>query len=137
MTDERSADPNRRDLATRVKIVWGLYAAAILWFVFPLPFIVTPVLDFVITPIVGLALAYVWRDGASTGGLFRDHFEGQIRLFWVCLIFFIIAELFYRLFEDYILATLTCLYLVVMSVIGLAKIFDNKPYKKSAQTLRG
>jgi len=135
MSDVSTVEQDQRDLATRVKIVWGLYAAVVLWFVLPLPFIVTPVLDFIITPVVGLALAYVWRDGAPSDGLHRNHFEGQIRLFWVCLIFLIVAELFYRLFEDFILATLTCLYLVVMSVIGLAKIFDNKPYKKPAQTL--
>ncbi len=56
-----------RDTSTRVKIVWGLYILTVLAGV---------------TAIIGVVLAYVWRDSDPADPL-NSHFAKAIRVFWI------------------------------------------------------
>ena len=80
----------------------------------------------VIAPIVGVALAYIHREGASPWLL--SHYELQIRTFWIGLLFGVISVLTSMIYIGWLLMLLTLIWVTVRSVKGLRALFDGVPY---------
>jgi len=97
---------------TRIKIVWGLYLITAL-FQFP--------------AIVGVILAYVWRDKGSSDPM-QSHFEGAIRVFWWFAAMYVVGLILAVVFIGFAILFVASVYLGIMGAIGLVRIFDNKPW---------
>lgn len=108
MTETTSLDstPNR------VKIVWGLYLLS-----FALG----------ITSLIGLILAYVWRKEAA-GNPMVSHFNRQIRVFWISFAVGIVGVVLIFIGIGLLILLGVAVYFGVMSVLGLIKAFDGKPW---------
>ena len=114
MSEANLVEVDQGDLATKVKVIWCLYLAAVL---------------FGLTAIVGVVLAYVWRGDLPEQNPFRTHFDGQITLFWMTLLFVIIGAFLNLVFIGPLVLLATCIYFLVTCIIGLVKAIDNRPYK--------
>ena len=97
---------------TRVKIVWGLYLASAL-FQFP--------------AIIGVILAYLWRDRLSADPM-QSHFDGAIRVFWWFALMYVIGLILAVIFIGFAILFVATVYLGIMGAIGLVRIFDNKTW---------
>lgn len=97
---------------TRIKIVWGLYLVTAL-FQFP--------------ALVGVVLAYLWRDKRSADPM-QSHFNGAIRVFWWFALLYILGLILAIVFIGFAILFAASVYLGIMGAIGLARIFDNKPW---------
>lgn len=100
---------------TRVKIVWGLYLVSLV---------------IGLTGIVGVILAYLWR-GDAVGDPMGTHFDRQIRTFWIALAGGVIGLLTTWLLIGFLIIAAAVIYLAVMSVVGLMKAFDGKPWPRT------
>jgi len=97
---------------TRIKIVWGCYLITAL-FQFP--------------AIVGVILAYVWRDPSSPDPM-QSHFAGAIRVFWWFAAMWVVGIILAIIFIGYAILFLAGIYLGIMGAIGLMRVFDNRPW---------
>lgn len=97
---------------TRIKIVWALYLVTAL-FQFP--------------AVVGVILAYVWRDKNSADPL-QSHFSGAIRVFWWFAAMYVVGMLLAIIYIGIAIIFLAGIYLGIMGFIGLIRIFNNKPW---------
>jgi len=113
MSEVNLIEVDQRDLPTKVKVVWCLYLVALL---------------IGLTHIVGVILAYVWRSGLPEDNLYRSHFDGQIRLFWISLVLIIFSLLLYFVVIGPLALIAVWIYFLVMCIIGLMKAIDNRPY---------
>ena len=136
MSDAIALEQEHGDFDIKARVVWILYVATILLGV---------------TSFVGVVFAYIWRSGTPDGSLFKKHFDGQISLFWTCLIFglatvilfIFITSIFAAGMSSFTLITLykvivpafffivflgVISYFVVKSLVGLMKAFGNRPY---------
>ena len=97
----------------RVKIVWGLYILAV----------VTggPI------ALLGVILAYIWRRAAGADPL-ATHFGKQIRVFWITVIGTAIGLLLVAVLVGFLIIGLAALYMFVMSVVGILRALDGKPW---------
>ncbi|WP_316014184.1 hypothetical protein [Roseobacter sp. HKCCA0434] len=96
----------------RVKIVWGLYLLS-----FALG----------VTSIIGVILAYMWRGDAS-GSAMASHFRRQIRVFWIAFAVSVLGFVLTIVGIGFLILLGAAIYFGVMSVIGLIKAFDGKPW---------
>lgn len=99
-------------IETRIKIVWGFY-------------LITALFQF--SAIVGVILAYIWRDKSSTNPM-QSHFEGAIRVFWWFALMYLIGLILAIVFIGYAILFVAGVYLGIMGAIGLVRVFDNKPW---------
>lgn len=97
---------------TRIKIVWGCYLVTAL-FQFP--------------AIIGVILAYVWRDKRSTDPM-QSHFEGAIRVFWWFAVMYVIGLILAIIFIGFAILFVAGVYLGIMGALGLVRIFNNRPW---------
>ena len=96
----------------RVKIVWALYLVSV----------------FVgVTAIVGVVLAYLWR-GDAAGNPLGSHFSRQIRVFWIALLISLVGLVLTIVGIGFLILLGAAVYFIVMSVIGMVKAFDGKPW---------
>ncbi|QDY68386.1 DUF4870 family protein [Qingshengfaniella alkalisoli] len=100
------------DTATRVKIVWGLYILSVV---------------VGITSIVGVVLAYIWRGDDPTNPL-STHYRKQIRTFWIALGLAILGLILVIVGVGILILLAVGVYFAVMSIIGLMKALDGKPW---------
>ena len=138
MSDVIALEQEHGDSDIKAKVVWILFVATIL---------------LVVTSIVGVVFAYIWRAGIPDGSLFKRHFDGQIKLFWSCVISIAITILSYVVIREIILSDLSMSltfifflrlpimpiafyfiilgivsYFLVKSLVGLIKAFTYRPY---------
>lgn len=97
---------------TRIKIVWGLYLITAL-FQFP--------------AVVGVILAYIWRDRLSPDPM-QSHFAGAIRVFWWFAAMYVVGLVLAIVFIGFAILFVASVYLGIMGAIGLIRVFDNKPW---------
>lgn len=79
-----------------------------------------------LTPIVGVILAYVYRDDAPDW--VRTHYVFQIRTFWFMLLFCVIAGILTVILVGFFLLFLLTIWWVVRAVKGLKYLLEQKPY---------
>ena len=96
----------------RVKIVWGIYILAVVTGG-PLS-------------ILGVILAYVWRDAASDP--LSTHFRKQIRVFWITMIITAVGFVLVAVLVGFLILGAAALYMLVMSVIGIVRALDGRPW---------
>jgi uncharacterized membrane protein len=70
-----------------------------------------------ITIIVGLVVAYVFRDGAAPW--LRTHYRYQIRTFWIVLLYLIIGAVTTFILIGYLILLFTLFWFVIRCVKGL------------------
>lgn len=95
-----------------VKIVWILYLVN-----FVIPF----------TAIVGVVLAYIWRSEDS-GHPISSHYAKQIQVFWYSLIGAVVGFVLLIVVIGWFILLATAIYFGVMSILGLVKALDEKPW---------
>ena len=101
------------DTPRNVKIVWILYLIA--------AFTGFPAL-------IGVILAYIWR-GQAMGHPMADHFDQQIKMFWVALIGTVIGIVLMLIFIGWIVFGLVAIYFAIMSILGLLRALNDKPWR--------
>lgn len=95
-----------------VKIVWILYLVN-----FIIPF----------TAIVGVVLAYIWRGDEGAHPM-ASHFSKQIQVFWYALIGVVAGSILMIILVGWVILVATAIYFGVMSIMGLVKALDDKPW---------
>jgi uncharacterized membrane protein len=135
MSDAIALEQEHGDSDIKAKVVWILYVFGIL---------------LGLTSIAGLAFAYMWRGRTPSGSLFRNHFDGQIGLFWRTFFSSALSVVIYAmgmvLFSAidvsifmiqmqwaftvtfYITIVIIYLYFATASIVGLLKAFGYRPY---------
>ena len=76
-----------------------------------------------ITMIVGVVMAYIYKD--ESPDWLRTHFESQIRIFWIGILYCIIAGLLIFLLIGFLLYLVIAVWWIVRCVKGL-KYLDQK-----------
>lgn len=83
-----------------------------------------------VTAIVGLVVAYVFRDGAAPW--LQTHYRYQIRTFWIALLYFVIGVITTLIFIGYFILLFTLLWYVIRCVKGLRLVSDGFAVPKAA-----
>jgi uncharacterized membrane protein len=81
-----------------------------------------------LTPIVGVALAYVNRDGAPDW--LQTHYRFQIRTFWISLLYFVVAALLCVVLIGFLLLPAVAIWFIVRCAIGISFLMKNEPYPR-------
>lgn len=76
-----------------------------------------------ITMIIGLVMAYIYKD--ESPDWLRTHYESQIRIFWIGILYCIIASILILLFIGFLLYFVIAVWWIVRCVKGL-KYLDQK-----------
>jgi len=107
MTDQ-TATP--ADAAAQGKTATLIYALYLLGFIVG------------ITPLIGLVMAYVFRDGAPPW--VQSHYRYQIRTFWLGLLIVILGAVTSLIFIGYFILLFWLLWFIVRCVKGLRYVGD-------------
>lgn len=70
-----------------------------------------------ITILVGVVMAYIYRDGAPDW--LRTHYDAQIRMFWIGILYCIVASLLIFILIGFLLYFVIAVWWIVRSVKGL------------------
>jgi uncharacterized membrane protein len=83
----------------------------------------------IITPIIGLILAYMNRDTAPAW--VQSHYEMQIRTFWIGALYAVISFLVMLIFSfiGWLIFLLTIIWWIVRCVKGLQAVFNGDAYE--------
>jgi len=84
-----------------------------------------------ITAIIGLIMAYIYRDGAPAW--LRTHYRFQIRTFWIGLVYLVIGILTSPIFIGYFVLLFWLFWLVVRCVKGI-KLVDEGHAQLNSET---
>jgi uncharacterized membrane protein len=79
-----------------------------------------------VTAVVGVIMAYVYRDGAPEW--LRTHLVFQIRTFWFLLLFGAISFVLCAILIGFLLLALLTLWWIMRCVKGLRLLVDQQPY---------
>ena len=79
-----------------------------------------------ITVLVGVIMAYIYRDGAPEW--LRTHYEMQIRTFWLALLYSAIAFILCSIFIGFVLFFVIVVWWIVRCVKGLRQLDRREPY---------
>ena len=109
-----SSDAQNR---TMVLLVYGLYLIAI-----------ASCGALGIAGIAGVILAYVKRDDAPLGSLWRTHLENQIASFWIWFIFMAVGIATVWLIVGFVFIGFGLLYFMFRTLKGLVRAVDSRPY---------
>jgi len=74
--------------------------------------------------IVGLIIAYVYRDGNN--GFENSHFRFQIRTFWILLIYSIISFVTMIIIVGYLLGFITVIWFIIRCIKGIKEFSSGK-----------
>lgn len=106
-TTANSAEDHR----TMAMLAWALLAAGV----------VTGIAAF-----AAVLVAYVKRGDASP--LWRGHYNGVVRMFWIWLLLTIVGTPLILLFGlGYLILAVAAIWTAVVSVVGLIRASENKP----------
>lgn len=78
-----------------------------------------------VTSIIGLVMAYIFRDGAPHW--VRTHYHYQIRTFWIGLLYVFIGAITTLIFIGYVILALWFVWYVIRCVKGLKLASDGAP----------
>jgi uncharacterized membrane protein len=78
------------------------------------------------TLIIGVVIAYIYRDGAQ--GWLRTHYDTQIRLFWIGLLYCLIAGILCVILIGFLLFLVIAVWFIVRSIKGLKALDERTPY---------
>jgi uncharacterized membrane protein len=78
------------------------------------------------TLIIGVVIAYIYKDEAQ--GWLRTHYDTQIRLFWVGLLYCVIAGILCLIFIGFLLYLVIGLWFIIRSVKGLKYLEQRSEY---------
>ncbi|HJY39434.1 MAG TPA: DUF4870 domain-containing protein [Steroidobacteraceae bacterium] len=78
------------------------------------------------TLLVGVIIAYIYRDEAQ--GWLRTHYDTQIRLFWLGLLYCVIAGILCVIFIGFLLFLVIGVWFIIRSVKGLKHLDQRSPY---------
>ncbi len=79
-----------------------------------------------ITAVIGVVMAYVYRDGAPEW--LRTHYELQIRTFWMGLLIGIVGAILSLVFIGVAILFLLALWWIIRCVKGIKYVGDRAPY---------
>jgi uncharacterized membrane protein len=79
-----------------------------------------------VTAIVGLIMAYVYRDDAPDW--LRTHYELQIRTFWMMLLYAVISGILCLILIGFLLLLVVAVWWIVRCVKGLKYLEQKAPY---------
>lgn len=79
-----------------------------------------------ITIIIGVVMAYIYRDGAPEW--LRTHYDSQIRLFWIGLLYCCIAGLLIFVLIGFLLYLVIAIWWIVRCVKGLKHLDQRGAY---------
>lgn len=77
-----------------------------------------------ITALIGLVMAYVYRDGAPAW--VESHYHFQIRTFWIGLFYIVIGSLLSFVFIGYFILLFWFVWLVIRCVKGLKLVGEGR-----------
>lgn len=80
-----------------------------------------------LTAIVGVVLAYIWRKNEADHPM-ATHYARQIRTFWIAFGLALIGLVLTLVGVGVLIMIGAGVYFVVMSVLGLVKALDEKPW---------
>ena len=78
------------------------------------------------TLLIGVVIAYIYKDEAQ--GWLRSHYDDQIRLFWMGLVYIILAGILVIVFIGIPLLVLIAIWFIIRSVKGLKYLDQRSPY---------
>jgi uncharacterized membrane protein len=78
-----------------------------------------------ITPLIGLVMAYVYRDGAPHW--LRTHYHFQIRTFWIGLVFILVGAVTTGILIGFLILVFWLMWYVVRCVRGLKLAGERRP----------
>ena len=78
-----------------------------------------------ITPLIGLVMAYVYRDDAPYW--LRTHYHFQIRTFWIGLLYLFVGGVMVSIFIGWLILVFWLIWYVVRCVRGLKLASDGTP----------
>jgi len=105
VTAERTGNP---DMA---KIVYVLYLIGLLTGV---------------TILIGVVMAYIYKD--ESPDWLRTHYESQIRIFWIGILYCIIAGLLIFLLIGFLLYFVIAVWWIIRCIKGLKYLDQRQPY---------
>lgn len=76
-----------------------------------------------ITILVGVVMAYIYRDDAPDW--LRTHYESQIRMFWIGILYCIVATMLIVIFIGFLLYGVIALWWIIRCIKGF-KYLDQK-----------
>ena len=79
-----------------------------------------------VTIIVGVVMAYIYRDGAPDW--LRTHYESQIRIFWIGLLYCVIAGILTFILIGVLLYAVIVIWWVIRCVKGLKHLDQRGAY---------
>ena len=79
-----------------------------------------------ITIIIGVVMAYIYKD--ESPDWLRTHYESQIRIFWIGILYCIIAGLLIFLLIGFLLYLVIAVWWIVRCVKGLKYLDQRQPY---------
>ena len=80
----------------------------------------------VILPIIGVVMAYIYRDGAPAW--VQSHYQLQIRTFWMGLVYFVIALVATMILIGWVILALSMIWWIIRCVKGLKAVFEGVPH---------
>jgi uncharacterized membrane protein len=86
-----------------------------------------------ITPIIGLVMAYVYRDGAPHW--LRTHYHYQIRTFWIGLIYVVVGAVTSFIYIGYFILLFWLFWYIIRCVKGLKLASEHAPVPNAATWL--
>ncbi|MET0534904.1 MAG: DUF4870 domain-containing protein, partial [Steroidobacter sp.] len=79
-----------------------------------------------ITAIIGVIMAYMYRDEAPDW--LRNHYDFQIRTFWLGLLYSVIAGILCLIFIGFVLFFVIAVWWIIRCVKGLRHLDRREPY---------
>lgn len=79
-----------------------------------------------ITMIIGVVMAYIYKDDSPEW--LRTHYEAQIRVFWIGILYCIIAGLLILLLIGFLLYLVIAVWWIVRCIKGLKYLDQRQPY---------
>ena len=79
-----------------------------------------------ITMIIGVVMAYIYKDESPEW--LRTHYESQIRIFWIGILYCIIAGLLIFLLIGFLLYLVIAVWWIVRCIKGLKYLDQRQPY---------
>lgn len=79
-----------------------------------------------VTMIIGVVMAYIYKD--ESPDWLRSHYEGQIRIFWIGILYSVIAAILTFVLIGILLFFVIAVWWIVRCVKGLKYLDQKSPY---------
>lgn len=89
----------------------------------------------VITTVIGLIIAYV--KAATASGVWRSHFQFQIRTFWIGLVYFVVGFALLYFYIGFLIVLWWTIWTLVRIIKGAILLHDERPIAKPSSWLFG